>query len=216
MYEGNIKQNKMIKETTLKHFNNIKGILESIGERVEGNLICDVSPSNLIIERNTDKIKNIQKLSIGKELICEIGFNAGHSLLLMLENNPMAEYVVFDLCNHKYTIPCLKYVAEQYPNTKIEFIAGDSIVSMPNYIKQNPNLKFDFIHVDGGHDLENVINDYNNSLLLIKDGGLILFDDYDYETIKEFINTKLDKGEIREYSNSELIKTPLHIVYTQC
>lgn len=204
----------MIKETTLKHFENIKDILESIGERVEGNLICDVLPSNLVIERNADKIHNIQKLSIGKERICEIGFNAGHSLLLMLDNNPTAEYVVFDLCNHTYTIPCLEYIAKQYPKTKIEFIVGDSTVSMPNYIKQNPNYKFDFIHVDGGHDLENVINDYNNSYLLIKEGGLILFDDYDYQTINEFINTKLDKGEIKEYSDSELIKTPLHIVYT--
>lgn len=206
----------MIKEITLKHFDNIKTILESIGERVEGNLICDVSPSNLVMNRNANKIHNIQKLSIGKERICEIGFNAGHSLLLMIENNPTAEYVIFDLCNHTYTIPCLEYIAKQYPNTKIEFIAGDSSVSMPKYIKQNPNLKFDFIHIDGGHDLENVINDYNNSYILIKDGGLTLFDDYDYPTIKDFINTKLGKGEIKEHSNSELIKTPLHIVYTLC
>ena len=206
----------MIKEVTLKHFDNIKNILESIGERVEGNLICDVSPSNLVMERNAHKIHNIQKLSIGKERICEIGFNAGHSLLLMIENNPTADYVIFDLCNHRYTIPCLTYIAEQYPNTKIGFIAGDSSISMPNYIKENPNLKFDFIHIDGGHNLENVINDYNNSYSLIKEGGLTLFDDYDYQTIREFINTKLGKGEIKEYSNSELIKTPLHIVYTLC
>lgn len=206
----------MIKEVTLKHFDNIKTILEAVGERVEGNLICDVSPSNLVIERNAHKIHNIQKLSIGKERICEIGFNAGHSLLLMIENNPTADYVIFDLCNHRYTIPCVTYIAEQYPNTKIEFIAGDSSISMPNYIKENPNLKFDFIHIDGGHNLENVINDYNNSYSLIKEGGLTLFDDYDYQTIREFINTKLGKGEIKEYSNSELIKTPLHIVYTLC
>lgn len=206
----------MIKETTLKHFENIKDILESIGERVEGNLICDVSPSNLVIERNADKIHNIQKLSIGKERICEIGFNAGHSLLLMLDNNPTAEYVVFDLCNHKYTIPCLTYIAKQYPNTKIQFIAGDSILSMPKYLKENSKYKFDFIHIDGGHDLENVINDYNNSYLLIKEDGVILFDDYDYQTINEFINTKLNKGEIKQYTNSELIETPLHIVYTLC
>lgn len=206
----------MIKEVTLKHFDNIKTILEAVGERVEGNLICDVSPSNLVIERNAHKIHNIQKLSIGKERICEIGFNAGHSLLLMIENNPTADYVIFDLCNHRYTIPCVTYIAEQYPNTKIEFIAGDSSISMPNYIKENPNLKFDFIHIDGGHNLENVINDYNNSYSLIKEGGLTLFDDYDYQTIREFINTKLGKGEIKEYFNSELIKTPLHIVYTLC
>lgn len=206
----------MIKEVTLKHFDNIKTILEAVGERVEGNLICDVSPSNLVIERNAHKIHNIQKLSIGKERICEIGFNAGHSLLLMIANNPTADYVIFDLCNHRYTIPCVTYIAEQYPNTKIEFIAGDSSISMPNYIKENPNLKFDFIHIDGGHNLENVINDYNNSYSLIKEGGLTLFDDYDYQTIREFINTKLGKGEIKEYSNSELIKTPLHIVYTLC
>lgn len=206
----------MIKETTLKHFESIKGILESIGERVEGNLICDVSPSNLVIDRNEAKIKNIQTLSIGKKRICEVGFNAGHSLLLMIENNPDAEYVIFDLCNHQYSIPCLEYIAKQYPTTKIEFIIGDSKVSMSKYMRDNPNLKFDLIHVDGGHDLENVINDYNNSYLLIEKGGVILFDDYDYEVIKEFINTKINKGEIVKFTDPNLIETNLHISYTLC
>lgn len=90
------------------HFEKISQILNEIGERVEGNLICDVDSSNIVITRNIAKIKNLQYLSKNKNKICEIGVNAGHSLLLMLEQNPNAEYLLFDLNNHKYTNPCIE------------------------------------------------------------------------------------------------------------
>ena len=35
----------------------------------------------------------------------EIGFNAGHSSFLYLISNPNSKITVFDLCEHKYTLP---------------------------------------------------------------------------------------------------------------
>ena len=44
------------------HIQNIASILRMIGERVEGNLICDIDPENYVIDRYLTKIKNLQAL----------------------------------------------------------------------------------------------------------------------------------------------------------
>ena len=87
---------------TNKHVKEIEQILRRIGERVEGNLVCDIDPWNIVADRTGDKIYNLRVLSMGKKKICEIGVNACHSLLIMLLENPMAEYLLFDLNNHRY------------------------------------------------------------------------------------------------------------------
>ena len=44
------------------HIISISKILESIGERIEGNLICDINPFNFTISQNLVKIHNLQIL----------------------------------------------------------------------------------------------------------------------------------------------------------
>ena len=80
-----------------EHIKKITNILEEVGEQIEGNLICDVKPTNWTIQKNIHKIKNLQYLVKNKKKICEIGVNACHSLLLMLLVNPNADYLLFDL-----------------------------------------------------------------------------------------------------------------------
>ena len=70
------------------HIRAIADILHNVGERVEGNLICDIDCDNYVIDRNFAKIHNLKFLCAGKKRICEIGVNACHSLLLMLLVNP--------------------------------------------------------------------------------------------------------------------------------
>jgi predicted O-methyltransferase YrrM len=205
----------MISSKLEYHFKNIENILTEIGERVEGNLICDIRPDNYVSKRNESKILNIQKLSLGKKYICEIGLNAGHSLLIMLENNPTAEYLVFDLNIHKYTEHCLWYIKEQYPGTKITSVFGDSRFTMMEYISKNSNEynKYELIHIDGGHDTDVVISDFNNCKLLSAKNGITIFDDYDYQNIKDVIDNKLFSEEIEPVDDLELVKTDLHFIY---
>ena len=197
------------------HFKNIEKILKEVGEKVEGNLICDISPENNVSKRNISKIINIQNLCIGKKMICEIGVNAGHSLLLMLENNPNAIYLVFDLNKHRYTVPCLNYIRSQYPKTKIISIFGDSTKTVPEYIFDNPNEihKYDLIHIDGGHDTEIVLSDFNSCKLLTANDGITIFDDYNYPNISNFIDEKISTNEIVPFITFGLLKTNLHFVY---
>jgi predicted O-methyltransferase YrrM len=194
------------------HIQNIAKILTEVGERVEGNLICDISPGNYTIERNLAKIRNLQALCTGKK-ICEIGVNAAHSLLLMLLVNPTAEYTLFDLGNHKYTRPCVDYIRAQFPETKIEVIYGNSVETMARYVAENPAQlsTYDLCHLDGGHTQDIFSHDYANVKQLMKADGVVIFDDYDLPAIRSFVNGKLAAKEITEVEG--LVKTGLHFIY---
>lgn len=198
------------------HVKNLTKILKDIGERVEGNLICDITPDNYIINKTKSKIKNLQYLCKDKKKIIEIGINGCHSLLLMLLINPNAEYLLFDLGNHKYTLPTLNYIKTHFTDTKINIILGNSVETIPNYIRDNKNElnSFDLIHLDGGH-TENIFShDYMNSKKLIVDKGIVIFDDYNYGNIRKFINRKMKDNEIEELNDTNIIKNRMHFIYS--
>ena len=203
----------LIKQESKDHIANIAAILDSTGERVEGNLICDITSDNLTDAVNEIKIYNLLKLSENKSKICEIGVNAGHSLLLMVSNNPEAEYLIFDLGGHAYTRPCVQYIKDAFPNTKITEVYGDSNITLKQYIDSNDFHTFDLIHVDGGHDTTTVENDFTNTKYMLARNGIVIFDDYNFENIRNAIDNYVDKGVISEYTK-DVIKTNLHFIYT--
>jgi predicted O-methyltransferase YrrM len=194
------------------HISNIAQILDNIGERVEGNLICDITSDNLVDSRNEAKIHNLLKLAVGKSSICEIGVNAGHSLLLMVSVNPTAEYLLFDLGGHAYTRPCVEYIKNAYPSAKITEIYGDSNLTLVDYVKTNKLHTFDFIHIDGGHETHTVMNDFIYTQFMLKQGGIVVFDDYNFGNIKEVVDYYVERNVITRH-NDELVDTNLHYVY---
>lgn len=202
----------IIKQETITHIVNIAHILESIGEQVEGNLICDISPNNLTDKGNESKIYNLLKLSENKSKICEIGVNAGHSLLLMISTNPTAEYLIFDLNEHRYTKPCIEYIKTAYPSTKITEVYGDALLTLREYTKNNKLHTFDLIHVDGGHGMHNVVSDFIYTQELLATDGIIVFDDYNYNNIRDVINYYVHRQVITKYEEG-LITTDLHYIY---
>jgi len=195
------------------HIKNIENILLSIGERVEGNLICDVTPNCYIINENIDKIRNLQHLVKNKKYICEIGVNACHSLILMLLINPFAEYLLFDLNFHRYTDPCINYIKQAFPQTKITAIYGNSIETVTKYSNEN-NTIFDFVHIDGGHTHDVFSNDYENVKKMSNNDSLIAFDDYDYPDIFNFINEKVNQLEIIDAKDDNIIKNKHQFIYS--
>ncbi len=198
-----------------KHIKAITQILEDVGERIEGNLICDITPHNWTIDINIHKIRNLQYLSRGKRKIMEIGVNACHSLLLMIMENPDAEYLLFDLNYHRYTEPTLNYIKAAFPTTKITAIFGDSVQTISKYIEEHPEESgtYDLIHLDGGHTEDIFTHDYINSKSLSNPSGVVVFDDYNYIEINTFINRKINQREIVEYTDPNITRTPFHFVY---
>lgn len=198
-----------------KHIQNISTILENIGEVVEGNLICDVYPTNWTIHENQSKIKNLEYLCKDKKKIIEIGVNACHSLVIMLSTNPSADYLLFDLNKHTYTEPIIQYIRQAFPNTKIDIVYGNSVETIGQYILENPDTlgTYDLCHLDGGHSEDIFSVDYRNMKELVHRNGQVIFDDADGENIRDFIQWKLAEGEIVEYKDSNLIITNKHFIY---
>lgn len=202
----------IIKQEVKDHIFNIANILDKVGETVEGNLICDVSSDNFIDVANESKIHNLLKLSENKSKICEIGVNAGHSLLLMVSTNPSAEYLIFDLGAHAYTRPCVEYIRKAYPSTKITEVYGDTNITLRSYIKSNELNAFDMIHIDGGHETHTVVNDFIYTQQMLKEDGVVVFDDYNYGNIKNVIDYYVNRQVITQY-NEGLVETGLHYIY---
>ncbi len=86
---------------------------------------------------------------------------------------------------------------------------GDTKITLSGYKKTK---SYDMIHIDGGHDTHTVVNDFIYTRQLLKKGGVVVFDDYNYHNIKEVVDYYRDIGIISEY-DTDLIKTDLHYVY---
>lgn len=202
----------IIKQEVKDHILNIADILDKLGERVEGNLICDITSDNLTDYANESKIYNLLKLAEGKSKICEIGVNAGHSLLLMVSANPSAEYLIFDLGGHGYTRPCVEYIRNAYPSTKITEVYGDSNLTLREYVKTNELNTYDLIHIDGGHETHTVVNDFIYTQFMLKQDGIVVFDDYNFGNIKNVVDYYVERNIISKY-DIDVIDTNLHYVY---
>lgn len=203
----------IIKPEVQEHIRNIATILDGLGERIEGNLICDITSDNLVDVANTSKINNLLKLAVGKSKICEIGVNAGHSLLLMVSVNPNAEYLLFDLGGHGYTRPCVEYIRNAYPSTKITEVYGDSNLTLRSYVANNDLNSFDLIHIDGGHETQTVVNDFIYTQFLLNKDGVVIFDDYNFGNIQQIIDYYVARDVIFKHHEDGIMETNLHYIY---
>jgi predicted O-methyltransferase YrrM len=195
-----------------EHLKNITLILEEVGERVEGNIYCDISATNLI-SAFTVKQSNLRELVKGQRKIVEIGFNAGHSALFMIDSNPDAEYLFFDLGFHRYTSKCFEYISKAFPGTKMSIVYGDSTVTVRQFIEANEGLKntFDLIHIDGGHEKHVLDSDYNTSVDLVSADGAILVDDTEYSVVGNYVRELVSSGRAHRVENAPgFQETELH------
>jgi predicted O-methyltransferase YrrM len=197
-----------------KHIHALHNIILNSGELLEGN--CFYYHQTLQISPELQsKQRNLLRASFGKKHIMEIGFNAGHSLLLFLLNAPTATYTVFDICEHKYTRPCFEYLRTAFPDAKLTLIAGDSTITVPNYSKENPNASFDLIHVDGGH-LESVAYaDMTAAIQLCATNGILILDDTQDPLIAAIGQEYQQRGYLEPTHTMEETHMYQHQVYTR-
>lgn len=107
--------------------------------------------------------------------VMEIGFNAGHSADLFLSSNKNINLVSFDLGDHSYVKIGKEYIDKKFPN-RHKLILGDSLITVPEYIKKNNN-KFDIIFIDGGHEYKNAKGDLLNCKMLAHEKTIVIMDD---------------------------------------
>ena len=129
--------------------------------------------SQQVPQQIEDLIKLTNKSNI---TVLEIGFNAGHSSEVFLEYNKDLKVISFDLGSHDYVSHSKEYIDYKYPN-RHNLIIGDSRKTIPNYIENNKNFKFDIIFIDGGHDYEISKSDLENCFHLAHKETIVIIDD---------------------------------------
>lgn len=103
----------------------------------------------------------------------EIGFNAGHSSTIMLTANPKMKLISLDICRYAYTLPCAEHLYKKFKD-RFGFTRGSSQDILKG---KKLNVDIDFIHVDGGHGLNDFYFDIDWSEKNLKPGGRLLIDD---------------------------------------
>jgi len=108
--------------------------------------------------------------------IMEIGFNAGHSAELFL-NHSNAYVYSFDIGDHfhQYLKYGKKYINNKYPD-RHTIVFGNSLESVPRF-KNNNNITFDLVFIDGGHDYEIAYADLINCRNLSNKDTIVIMDD---------------------------------------
>ena len=186
---------KTILDNNKNHFDKLYTICKEIGEKVEGNCFTQHLNIDNTIKKLIYKQLNHFSLGLNATNIMEIGFNAGHSSLLYLLANPNSKLTIFDICQHKYTLPCFKYLQSVFPD-RLQIFPGDSTKTVAEFYTNNPNTKFDLIHIDGAHfgDIPN--KDFYNSLKLASD--IIVWDDTNITKLNDLLNGYIKKGLVSE------------------
>ena len=129
--------------------------------------------SQQVSQQVSDLINLTNKPNIN---VMEIGFNAGHSAEVFLQNNTELTLTSFDLGEHNYVTTAKEYIDTIYPNRHKLFL-GDSRTTIPTYLKNNKDTKFDIIFIDGGHQYEIAKADMENCFHLAHKDTIVVLDD---------------------------------------
>lgn len=141
--------------------------------------------------------------------VLEIGFNSGHSSELMLRTNPLLSITSFDLGKHAYTAVAKEYIDKRYPLRHV-LLLGNSMKSVPAFHHMHPDVKFDLIFIDGGHDYITAKADLVNCRHLAHTNTLVVMDDVVYSASMAHTagpttswKQMIEHGSMVEYSHTE-------------
>lgn len=184
---------------------------KSGGSKLEGNILFRhhtdfaLLDTNLILDCMRSKRDLLHESCKSGTNGVEIGFNCGFSLLLLLLANPAMNFVVFDMFEHCYAMPCFEYLKGQFKDRIVSYVAGDSCQSLPKYLQEHAAApdSIDFFHIDGGHSYEIALSDLSNCASMAKNGAAIVLDDFNLTGPQRAWKKCLDSGIIKQIKTSQ-------------
>ena len=118
------------------------------------------------------------------ESYLEIGVRRGRSACALASRAPNCSMLLFDKWLGNYAgmeNPGPDLVRSELAKIShrgvVEFVEGDSHVTLPRYFAEHPDAAFDLITVDGDHSDRGAAQDLADVLPRLKIGGAIVFDD---------------------------------------
>lgn len=118
------------------------------------------------------------------ETYLEIGVRRGRSACAVAAASPDTKIYAFDIWQKDYAgneNPGPALVRSELQKVghrgQIHFVEGDSHQTVPRFLKENPNLFFDCITVDGDHSMKGAWDDLRNVIPRLRVGGVVVFDD---------------------------------------
>jgi len=134
------------------------------------------------------KRRNLMELATKARNVLEIGFNGGHSALLILLANPQIKISIVDLFTSPYAEACFDYLNRCFPGRLVS-LKGDSRDVLPRLSGQ----KFDLVHVDGGKELT-LKEDLCNVAALVEDDHALVIDDTQNVVLNNVLKQHEDLG----------------------
>ncbi len=126
------------------------------------------------------QVIDLYNLTTGKTRIMEIGFNGGHSSEIFLLNSKENTVTSFDLGYHRYVSIGKEYIDATYQGRHTLYL-GNSKISIPTFIKNTKDDKFDLIFIDGGHEYDVAMSDLENCRHLAHENTIVIMDDTMYK-----------------------------------
>jgi hypothetical protein len=171
-------------------------IVQSSGEPLEGNIFykhLTTNPGDQLEPAMLPKRRSLAMAALMFQEVMEIGFNAGHSALLLLTANPQLRLTCIDLCQHKYTVPCYEYLKNRFGD-RIDLIQSNSLLAFP--LLASRRADFGLYIIDGGHGLTTAEVDLYNVIQFGRKGSVICFDDSDAAGLRVILNMYMLTGQI--------------------
>jgi len=115
--------------------------------------------------------------------ICETGFNLGHSSYNYLTANRIAIVHSFSLGRETFAHDMASFLRQRFPE-RFFIHFGNSIKTVPEFVRMHPDHRCDLIFVDGGHYYKAAMSDLINLAVVanVDAGNVIVLDDYPTKT----------------------------------
>ena len=180
----------------------LENIIRSSGDTLEGNCFYYHLTLTRFPSLYNKQVNLVCAGSQARRRIFEVGFNAGHSSMLLLygamtNSVENLEMTIADCGEHSYTKPCLEYVKSLFPTVNFRYIEGDSRITLPLFLSNEGVTHigtYDVVHIDGGHDNSCIYNDLCVGIALLKTGGILIIDDTNQDNIRDARNNLLRSG----------------------